>query len=1018
MDSPGGSSSFRQASNFGRISAANVSRLDKIDAIPSKISNENVLIDGLCQEDQIYLNALLENSDSSDQEDDEEKGSQSLRSSAWSPMMQNPVLMKKRIKLLKTHYAVTLSLEDISYIRPSWGLSKGPKRIGISKKKKKKRSSPTTSTSQSIPGDQEISSSKIKNDMLATERLVYYLILLVVAVIILMLPPYLVDKHRDYMKTETNRLQIDPLRRVIEIYRPTTEELISIFKIRYGLNVPLDLRPEECDCDIFDVNGRQPVVYENLKCFACYDWAFRANLRVYVEKKDEASEEKGFCYHIKWQNYNTLFGPLVDCLMLEDEQWFGLGDIRNLSMPFNRLEFDWRPLKSNLSVDSLLEIGKPEKFDDNIGFGSYVNLTLFSSNRIFLGNLETDFEILMNLTKDAVTGGKQLCLSATCTDKCTETWLRDDHLEQLRFKNSFFEYTVCSGRSLKDLISKQIIKSTSSLSAQVSENFQLRASTTTNNQDRSFSSGRGNKELNSTNNEPGLASTIQNKTPLKDTTITVKQNLSSGSFPEGIGLIDRLVFTTSTEFLPVLDGQTVRDYVDTIVNLDLKSSVILALDTRWQSYLGSLRLNSFMFPKAKLLLEIFHNRGFKIIFTVKPYLDTKIGLETIQDLIKSDRLYPTNFVDHRLLRKSDPRAVEVDSLNLHRLETLSRRVSFFKYKNFTLRFKSRDIEKFPLLFNCKESTQGFCGLIELTNEWNRRDLVHSIKRTDLLTFGADGIKIGGTHPNGFAWQDHYRESLSRLTRDLFYREKLYTIPQYTGDFGYIELAPRSFTWQSLKSILNSIFNLGMMGFSLINPGSVWGDLKISNKQTDIKSTSLAIPNPRENINPIYTQDANSESSEKELAIRWLQLYVFLPILQFNNLNPIERFGLYEQMRNLIKIRKAIIVPELKSNLPFTPLISSTFQQLNSSRPKIVDPLIKPVWLSQESRDLMIAEQFMIGNDILVAPILSDGQRQRDIYLPSGFWRDELRQTGVRGGKWLRNYRVELNEVAWFSKDKR
>lgn len=106
---------LKQSSSFGRVSSIDVSQLDKINAIPNKIT-DNVLMDGLCPEDQLYLNVLMDN-DSSDSDDGEDA---SRRSSAWSPMVQSPVIMNKRIKKLKPAYTVTLSLEDISYIRPSW----------------------------------------------------------------------------------------------------------------------------------------------------------------------------------------------------------------------------------------------------------------------------------------------------------------------------------------------------------------------------------------------------------------------------------------------------------------------------------------------------------------------------------------------------------------------------------------------------------------------------------------------------------------------------------------------------------------------------------------------------------------------------------------------------------------------------------------------------------------------------------------------------------------------------------
>lgn len=107
MDQP-----FRQT----RTPSLDVSQLDKINAIPNK-TTDNVLTDGLCQEDKLYLNVLMDN-DSSNSDDDE--FNKNRQGSTWSPMIQNPIIMNKRLKKMRPSYAVTLSLEDISYIRPSW----------------------------------------------------------------------------------------------------------------------------------------------------------------------------------------------------------------------------------------------------------------------------------------------------------------------------------------------------------------------------------------------------------------------------------------------------------------------------------------------------------------------------------------------------------------------------------------------------------------------------------------------------------------------------------------------------------------------------------------------------------------------------------------------------------------------------------------------------------------------------------------------------------------------------------
>jgi alpha-glucosidase (family GH31 glycosyl hydrolase) len=66
--------------------------------------------------------------------------------------------------------------------------------------------------------------------------------------------------------------------------------------------------------------------------------------------------------------------------------------------------------------------------------------------------------------------------------------------------------------------------------------------------------------------------------------------------------------------------------------------------------------------------------------------------------------------------------------------------------------------------------------------------------------------------------------------------------------------------------------------------------------------------------------------------------------------------------------------------------------------------------------LIAFPEFLLGEDLLVAPILDEGAVARDIYLPIGKWQDELRPGIVHNGHcWLRNYTVQLDELAYFTR---
>lgn len=844
---------------------------------------------------------------------------------------------------------------------------------------------------------------------------------------------YVFDKRKENETAMKNRIQLNRDSSVVVLFKPTGSTLEPVLRIKYGAAIPRNLKPDLCSCKLFETEldsfiykganqtSQQSSVSQSSTCVACLDWGVRANLRIYMDKEGSNDDDATYCYNFKWQSYDSLYTPLLDCFIAEDEHWFGLGDVQSPeSWPLDNSQFDSTPLNSNLTAEFFLSESVPADLTNQSNFGSHVEPTLFSTKGIFIGDIKTDFEPAFKFHPRSLNGFKKLCLSTSCTDKCTQSWLRSDHLKEFKNSNNILEYRICTASSVKKLVSDKISRRLKRLAEVVSvyRELSLQEASTGNNQsrftnDQQTSPVRPNyldsvaRETSNNISSRGEPLATRLEQSLTEKLSTTKPEVNR-DLPAGIGLIERTIFATSLEFMPILDGQILRQYVDNIVKLDLKSSSILLIDTRWETYVGSLALDGVAFPRPKLLFEILHNKGFKIVFTIKPYIDAAVGIGNLNQLLEAGRLYKASSV---------PRDAHFRIFGSRTKGTVStrdyvvRRRSLFRFENTTIEIGSNDTSRFPFLYRCKESREGFCVLLDLNSAQNRAWLANNIKRSSLLSLDADGIQLGGSHPNQINWVDHYRRGMSELARDLFYKEKLFVIPQWTGDLGYIQLAPRDFNWNSLRSVVNSVINLNSIGYSLVHPGSVWGDLKsINSLQADELKSGNRISN-------IYGNYQPGERAQEELAIRWLQVSVFLPILQFNNIGPIQRFGLHGLLQNLIKIRRQTVVPEMKRNLPYCPLVNNNIRSnVTSVRPM---PLIRPVWsINTDGQESLVQDQFSIGSEIIVAPILNDGQRQRDIFLPIGFWRDELGGTIVRGGKWLRNYPVELTDVAWFVREKR
>lgn len=79
-----------------------------------------------------------------------------------------------------------------------------------------------------------------------------------------------------------------------------------------------------------------------------------------------------------------------------------------------------------------------------------------------------------------------------------------------------------------------------------------------------------------------------------------------------------------------------------------------------------------------------------------------------------------------------------------------------------------------------------------------------------------------------------------------------------------------------------------------------------------------------------------------------------------------------------------------------PYIYSAFVQASETGAPIQRPLIFDYQADENVRNM--DDQYLFGADLLVAPIVEDGQRERQVYLPAGEWFDWNTGAHLTGGK--------------------
>lgn len=62
-------------------------------------------------------------------------------------------------------------------------------------------------------------------------------------------------------------------------------------------------------------------------------------------------------------------------------------------------------------------------------------------------------------------------------------------------------------------------------------------------------------------------------------------------------------------------------------------------------------------------------------------------------------------------------------------------------------------------------------------------------------------------------------------------------------------------------------------------------------------------------------------------------------------------------------------------------------------------------------------EYLLGDNVLAAPVLTSGAVSRDIYLPAGTWKDEVdtAHATYTGPVWLRDYPAPLDILPYFTR---
>ncbi|XP_017793587.1 PREDICTED: uncharacterized protein LOC108575329 isoform X1 [Habropoda laboriosa] len=423
-----------------------------------------------------------------------------------------------------------------------------------------------------------------------------------------------------------------------------------------------------------------------------------------------------------------------------------------------------------------------------------------------------------------------------------------------------------------------------------------------------------------------------------------EKSLWDGLKPDELHAVHSLLSEPVWQISPINEA-AVYNYTEDVIALGFLRQGHVLLSEEWQPSPGDFILDEERFPSIEETINIIHRRGFRIVFTIQPFLST-------------ESINFRDAVSNRLLiseRGSDPRI--------------------------------------PALTRYKHSNS--VGVLDITNNktlpWLQSKLESLIMKYHVDSFYLD---LGTAQD-----MPHYYKCEQPLTnpdhyKTVFTKSILGSVP-VIGVSGaisrprapvFVSLPPFSSSWKAIKTVIPTVLTYGMIGYPFIMPGAVGGDVAL----------------PMSDNNP--DNDFEVNLPDKELYIRWLQLSTFLPVIRFTHLpSKYSDESVLEIAKRLTTLRQKTVTPLLKKYAKET---------LNTGL-----PIIRPLWMLDPADPAchVVVDEFSVGEELIVAPVLYSGSRQREVYLPAGVWRDGIDGSLRKGSRWIHNYRVAEDKVAYFVK---
>jgi len=191
------------------------------------------------------------------------------------------------------------------------------------------------------------------------------------------------------------------------------------------------------------------------------------------------------------------------------------------------------------------------------------------------------------------------------------------------------------------------------------------------------------------------------------------------------------------------------------------------------------------------------------------------------------------------------------------------------------------------------------------------------------------------------------------------------------------LRDKTHTWEDLGTLIPGILAQGLMGYAFTCPDLIGGGE--------------------------YLSFIDGAAIDQELVVRSAQVHALMPMMQFSA----APWRVLTPAQNAICRRMA----ELHTSQ------ADLILDLARHTARTGEPIIRPLcWQWPEAGYEHIHDEFMLGDDILVAPVVTKGAVSRRVTFPPGNWRGD--DGSITTGPSTREIAVPIERLPWFRRENR